>query len=467
MGIIYQPMIKLKIRERVIIYISVPFAILMGTVLLSIDVLSENNRKQEFYQRLKDRTTTTLKILIEVKEIDINVLQAFDRNTINNLYEEKILIFNEKSELVYSSVDDPRITYPETILRDLRNGKSEIETAEGEYEVMGIGFSHDGKSYYGIAKAYDKFGKKKTAYLRVALVVIFFVSVITIIVISFLLSRQITSPIKMLAAAVEKHTPENLFTRIDLPERNDEIGLLMQKFNELLDRLEAAFAFQKNFIQHISHELKTPLAIMLTNAERSLREEGPQQWKESLEFQRATTMEIAHIINALIDISRIESNKSIATNEQVRVDEIIFECIEEIGYLNAAVNFNCIIDEQITDEQQLSAAGNKRMLKLAFLNLLKNAINYSGREKASIEISQHGDYIKVHLENEGQTLDENDQSRLFIDLFRGKNAQSTKGLGLGLFLTHKIINLHQGAIYYKISEKGTNVFMVQLPLYKN
>ena len=455
---------KLKIRDRIVASMSLMFAVLMGIAFISIYYLTEHHRSQVFYQRIKDRTTTTLKLLIEVKEIDTDILQTFDRNTINNLYDEKILIFDQDKKLIYSSIDDEQVPYSESIFNNLVGDETYIESTEGKYEVVGIEFKHDGKIYYGIAKAYDKFGKRKVAYLGNVLIVTYIISFIIVSVIAFLLARRITQPIQKLTKELEKISIDNLSTKVDLEVGEDEMGFLTQKFNELLIRLETAFAFQKNFIHHISHELKTPLAIMLTNAERSLAEDSPEQWKESLEFQRSTTKELAHIINVLIDISKVDMNKDIQMSEPVRIDELIFECIDEIGYLNPSVNFTCTINPQIENDDQLIIQGNKRMLKLAYLNLLKNAINYSKKEKAFIEILTVGDYIQVYIENDGLVIEEVDRHNLFISIFRGRNAQTKKGLGLGLFLTNKIINIHKGEIYYNISKSGTNVFMVRIPL---
>lgn len=454
---------NLKIKYKLIIYTASVFAILLGIVLISIYLLSENDRKQEFYQRLKDRTGTTLKLLIEVKGMDAGLLQTMDRNTINNLYDEKILIFNDNNELIYSSVDDTKIPYSADIFNQLIYEKKDIETTEDKYEVVGVAIIHQGKYYYGIAKAYDKFGKRQIAYLQLVLIITYFISLALIIILAFFLSDRITSPIESLTKQVESISIDDLSKKINLPANKDEIGILVQKFNELLDRLQLQFSYQKNFVSQISHELKTPLAIMLTNAERSLAEDDPKQWRQSLDFQRSTTMELAHIINALIDLSKVEISKNENLSAPIRIDELIFECIDEIGYLNPAVNFTCTVDAEITDETQLTVSGNKRMLKLAFLNLLKNAINYSADQKANVEIFHIGNCIQIRIENNGKTLDSDDRSSLFSNIFRGKNAQATKGLGLGLFLTRRIIEIHDGEIYYKVSESDTNLFMLKFP----
>ena len=456
--------LKLKIWQQIVTYMSLLFAVMIGIAFVAIYLLSEDHRQELFYQRLKDRTISTLKILIEVKEIDTDMLKTFDRNTINTIYDEKILIFNENKELIYSSIDDQKIPYSDEIFKKLIGEDIIVETVEDKYEVVGVEFTYEGKSYYGIAKAYDKFGKQKITYLKNVLLITYFISLAIICFVSYLVARRITHPIERLTGELEKISPDNLNAQVEVTTAEDEIGFLTIRFNDLLKKLEAAFSFQKNFIQHISHELKTPLAIMLTNAERSLADSNPETWKESLEFQRSTTMELAHIINVLIDISKVDTGKELELDEQVRIDELVFECIEEIGYLNPSVNFTCNIDPGITADEQLIVAGKKRMLKLAMLNLLKNAINYSKKEKAQIDISNAGDYLVLHIENDGQLIDENDQNNLFINIFRGKNSQNKKGLGLGLFLTKRIVSIHHGDIYYMVGPNGTNVFTIRVPL---
>src|SRR5262245_28556660 len=122
----------MKLRNRIVISFSVAFLIVMGVALSGVYYLMSVNRKQEFIQRLKDRPTTTYRLLFDVKEIDHDILQVLDKNTINNLYDEKILLFDSAGKNIYSSVDDTRILFPQEIIKELKQGEDEVIYAEGD-----------------------------------------------------------------------------------------------------------------------------------------------------------------------------------------------------------------------------------------------------------------------------------------------------------------------------------------------
>jgi signal transduction histidine kinase len=243
----------------------------------------------------------------------------------------------------------------------------------------------------------------------------------------------------------------------------DEVIFLASKFNEMLDKVENAFKFQHQFINHLSHELKTPLAIMMTNVERSLIEDENEKLKSSMQFQKNAIMELSHIMNIMLDISRMENKLTTADSESIRIDEIIFECVDEIIILNTNAYFDFNIDNTL-DEITLTIAGNSRMIKLAVMNLIKNAVNFSSKENPSIEISASNNKVHIKISNDGNLLEDDEQLLLFRQSFRGKNSLAVKGFGLGLVFTHRIVNMHKGNLDYSVIEGNKNCFILSLPI---
>jgi signal transduction histidine kinase len=225
--------------------------------------------------------------------------------------------------------------------------------------------------------------------------------------------------------------------------------------------VENAFKFQHQFINHLSHELKTPLAVMMTNAEVALKEDTKDNYRKCLQFQTSALVEVANIIDTMLDVTKNENQFSTEFSEQIRIDELLFECLEEMSLLHNEASFNFEIDPSIEKSEKLTVTGNSRMLRIAFLNLLKNAINYAGNQYATIEI-QSRQHIQVNFINDGPTLADEEKKYLFKYLFRGSNSHNTKGFGLGLMLIHRIFTLHQAHIDYSITADGKNCFSVQL-----
>lgn len=462
MGTIWEWIRNRKLRSKLTLLYTVAFTLMLGIAFLSIYSISENNRREEFYKRLSDRTVTTFTISIRVDQINNDLLRLFDKNTINSLSDERVLLFDSSGRLIYSTVDLGDTRYATEVLNSLKTDESAYRVSEDKYEMLGLKFKDRGHTYYGIARAYDKFGKRKIHFLALLLSGTFIIAAVLFLFLSFYLSNIITNPITRLTKNIEKISPDDLSNRVPLMFADDEIGFLANKFNELLDKVENAFKFQVHYIHHISHELKTPLAVMMANAERALTEDETEKLKSSMQFQKNGIMELSHIINAMLDISKMEKKLTTVHAEAIRVDEVIFDCIEEISMLNSGVCFDFNIDQTL-DEGKLTIMGNSRMVKMAILNLIKNAVNFSADKKPGIAISATNAHLVIRIFNDGDTLTPEEQVKLFRHSFRGRNSILVKGFGLGLVLASRVIKLHDGSLEYSIID-GKNCFALTLPL---
>ncbi len=462
--IIYRKISRLRLRNKVFLGFAFSYILVFAITFIAIYIISDKYRREEFYQRLEDRTITTFTLLLEVEQIDHDILQLFDKHTINKLYEEKTLIFDHNGKVIYASIDDTRIDYPEEVLRKLQVGAKELEMMEGEYELVGIRFEYGGKTYFGITKAFDRFGRSKLQFLGMLLLITFFVVAALFVFLARYLSGLITKPLANLATAIDRISPEDLSQRVAAPDSNDEVGFLAHKFNELLDKVESAFRFQYHFIHHLSHELKTPLAVMMTNAERSIAEGGEENLINSLQFQKNSLMELSNIINAMLEISKTETQAKQILTDKVRIDELLFECMDEINLLNNSVRFDFRMDAHIESSENLTVLGNYRMLKMALMNLLKNAVHYSTGSNPIIEVGLQPRSIEVSIENDGAVLEDDEHDKIFRHLYRGRNSRNVKGFGLGLVLTHRITMLHRGTLHYEVTREGKNRFLLTLPI---
>src|SRR4051794_35890796 len=101
-------------------------AVILLLFSIAIYSVSANYRREEFFDRLKSKARTTCRLLVKVNGIDKDLLKVIDQNTLTEMLDEKVLIFNAKNELIYSSVDDKLITYHANLLAEVRE-KKEIE----------------------------------------------------------------------------------------------------------------------------------------------------------------------------------------------------------------------------------------------------------------------------------------------------------------------------------------------------
>lgn len=435
----------------------------MGFAFTLIYALFSQYREEEFQQRQKEKIKSTLFFLSEIKKAENTLTESIDRLTIHDLYNEKLLIFNHKKKLIYASIDDTPISYPGEILDQLSAENEWYESKEDLYDVVGLYFENAGNIYYGISKAYDTFGYAKLRYLRFILLLSFVFISIIIIVVSYFLANRIAKPLVIITKSISEYNVDikKIESIVDTSSK-DEITILANRFQKLMQRVNEAFAFQKHAVQHISHELKTPISILVSNFERMEKETDTQNLKLMIAQQKEDTKQLSEIINAFLEIAKIETSH-ILKNDTFRVDELIFDLIAELNTIHPYFLFS-VQYLQTDNENMLSISANKLLLKTAFMNLMLNCIQYSQTNAAEVFIDGSIESLEISFRNKGQPIQQEEEKYLFQYFFRGQNSKGKRGFGLGLVLVNKIITLHNGKILYHTVDNQWNVFKVILPL---
>jgi signal transduction histidine kinase len=454
----------MKVRNKILIYFSSTVILLTAIAFIIIYLLFRLYREEEFQQRQKEKIVSTLNFMTEIEKADQELTEALDRISINSLLDEKLLIFDANRKLIYSSLDDVPVKYSNDLLKELNSDKDRIEMKDGKYDVVAVYIRSKGKDFYGISKAYDRFGYSKLGFLRNTLLVAFFVITTVVLIVSIFLAKRISKPISDLARLLsnyrlgESHLPQQINTS------TEEIKYLNEKFNELVKRTNEAFAFQKHSIDHISHQLKTPLAVLVSELERIKRTTSDEELKPGLAKQINRIRSLAEVINALLEISKIESGQLVEFRN-VRVDEILFDTIEELNTLHPEFHFELNYYPDQPEVERLSLKINEMLIRHAFQNLLNNCVAYSNTRRSQIAVDcSSAQELKISISNSGDPVLSEEEKYLFNHFFRGKNSQGQTGFGLGLVLAKKIINLHAGSISYSNPSADLNVFEIRFPL---
>jgi signal transduction histidine kinase len=275
----------MSIRQKILVYFSTTVVLLTAISLLFIYKQFSEFREEEFQQRQKEKITSTLKYLTEIQRFDAELMESLDKATIQGFFDEKLLIFNQNKKLIYSSIDDTPISNAETILNRLSEKNNWIETKDGLYDVVGIYFNTRDGHFYGISKAYDTFGYSKLNYLLNVILLTFILITLSVILLSNYLANRIARPIADLANQIANFDFERTNKRISVQSPGYEIQTLTLRFNQLMERMQEAYAFQKHAIHHISHELKTPIAVLVSNFERMEREQDVQKLQKLIALQ--------------------------------------------------------------------------------------------------------------------------------------------------------------------------------------
>jgi signal transduction histidine kinase len=229
-----------------------------------------------------------------------------------------------------------------------------------------------------------------------------------------------------------------------------------------LEPIKSNMQKQKRFIADASHELRTPIAVIISGLEVNLNNKKLDliSAKKTLEDTLEEMREFSKLSNSLLDISKYDTKIKIEY-EPISVNELIKSIVEKNKNLAQIKKIN--IETKV--ESRVTILGNKIELGRVFFNVLDNAIKYT-LPNGVITISDKIDSNKyiLTISDNGSGIPKDILNKIFDPFFRGDLSRSTEGAGLGLTLSKKIIENHNGTISIKSQiEKGTNV-IISLPL---
>lgn len=447
----------MTIKLRISLFVSLLFTIIFGIASIVIVTMFSNFRKEEFQERLRERALTSIKLLIEVKEVDHQMLRIIDKNTINKLYDDKTLIFNSKQQLIYSSLDDTKILWSPKDLKFLKENKNFFKKS-GNNEVYGIYYANGKEEYFALISANDNYGKRKLNFLIYLVFGVFIVANIVAWILSFSLIKKELLPLSYFIEKVKVVNANNLDSRIEISSKSElnEITQMTDEFNYMLKRLEDSYRHQREFTSQASHELRTPLARMSFQIENQLQS-ASEEVRPFLNSLFNEVNQLNNLIYSLLILANTDGQFN-SNSEKVRIDEVIYTCIENLRKFEKKVKVNFKINGLENSEIDLDIPGSPNLLEIAFFNLIKNAFLYSESGVVEIEIKRKENLIVV-ISNIGTTIPVEEQRKLYLPFMRGSNSSKKEGIGLGLRIVQRILNSFGHSIEYK-AKPYLNIFTI-------
>lgn len=453
----------MNLKNKISFIVSLLFTIMFASSATVVYILFADFRQEEFETRLEEKAVSTIKLLVEVEEIDQHLLKIIDQNSIHQLYNEKVLVFDIDFKLIYSSLDDTKIEWNKTDLNYLKQHKH-FYRKEQEQEVYGIFYNINGHDYYALISASDMVGKRKLKYLLYILIGTYIVFTVLCWFITTYLVKRLLQPVDAFYQTLKGINENNLNTRIAVKKERDEIDLLANEFNQMLQRIDISYQKQKEFSAHASHELRTPVARIMSQLENKIIDTD-KAGIENAHLKNILTdiNQISDLISSLLLLSKIESSAPVG-NELCRIDELIFESTEQVSFIYPDIKLNLDIINTDSEEHTLEIKGNKSLLEIAFKNLIKNAYKYSDNKTVSISITSTVKTLVVTISNTGATVLENERENLFDPFMRGENSKNKSGLGLGLPIVQRILAQHNASITYQAIDAKINTFRITFTL---
>ncbi|HRG21457.1 MAG TPA: ATP-binding protein [Saprospiraceae bacterium] len=453
----------MNIRTRLLLQFSLFVFIIISIFSSAILYFSSTYRSSDYYSRLENRALSTAQLLLNVDEVSADLLRIIDKNTLS-LYNENLRIYTEDSTEVYANLSDSTVSSKLYLLPQVVKNQR-VEYRDGEREGLGLLVVNKGKNYIILVSAWDKYGLSKISNLKIILLTGFLFSIFTAIIFGYVFAGRALKPISNVINQVKTISVNNLNQRVNEGNKKDEIAQMAITFNQMLQRLEDAFILQREFVANAAHELRTPFTVMVTELDYTLMQErDKEKYKAVIKSLSEELKKLSKLSNGLLDLARISFEKSPADFKLIRMDELLIETYHSALQLRPHSQIELNLDQMPENEQQLLIYGNEQLLSISFNNLIDNACKFS--ENNGVKIGLHIEDTRLHIDfkDQGTGIHTKDLDKIFQPFYRGQNSQYIAGYGIGLALTKKIVELHDGTVnVVSVLGKGST-FRISLPV---
>ena len=263
-------------------------------------------------------------------------------------------------------------------------------------------------------------------------------------ILSFMLARSAVNPLARLTKSISKRGPKDL--RPVAAPVPAEMVPLVSSLNTLMHRLEKSLTRSEDFITEAAHRVRTPLTVVRTQAEITLRQiDKPRNRKNLKEIIRAID-ESSRAAGQLLDHAMVTFRADNLALEKVNICQLINDTVDRLSPLADLRD----ISLEVELLHQASVLGDPILLQNALYNIIDNAIKYSPIDsKVVTTISSINEKIQISVNDTGPGFNSDEPSKLIERFHRGENVEGIIGSGLGLTIVHEVVEAHKGHLEIK------------------
>lgn len=292
----------------------------------------------------------------------------------------------------------------------------------------------------------EKSGGDRAIVSLVMLLVIVFLSIVTTLLDLVRRHIMVDKPVEKILSATEKITSGDFSVYVEPIHgygKYDEFDVIMENLNTLAAELSKTEVLKTDFVSNVSHELKTPLAI-IRNYAMLLQKDGltDEERKKYAQVLVDTSGRLADLVANILKLNKLENRKILPEKERIRLDESLAEAV--IGLEDLIDKKGLELDCDLDEISVLSVAG---YLEIVWNNLLSNAIKFTdagGRVALTLK-NVNGNAV-VTVSDSGCGIDPETGKRIFDKFYQGDTSHAKEGNGLGLALVKRVIDVLGGEI---------------------
>lgn len=264
----------------------------------------------------------------------------------------------------------------------------------------------------------------------------------------------ISRPVQRITEAAERMTQGDFSVRIPLRHRSDpEDGFdrIAACFNTMAEELSSTETLRTDFIANVSHELKTPLAVMQNYGTMLQQPDLPED--KRIEYAKAVTAasrRLADLVSNILKLNKLENQQILLATQTYDLGEQLCECL--LGFEDAWERKRLEIETDIEDGVQVTS--DPEMMALVWNNLFSNAVKFTDRGgRITLGLKTEGDTAIVTVSDTGCGISREVGARMFDKFYQGDTSHATQGNGLGLALVKRIMDITESDIAVE-SERG-------------
>ncbi len=431
----------MSLKNKLLYRSSLLFFFTMSFVIIGSYLLFQRSTENSYKNKLRTIAELSGHFYLEKDELNTVTHKRIEQE-FQKISNESVRLYKANSKSIY--VDDSlTFTFSDQIFARTKKDGS-LHFKRGKREFLSLFYQDNEGDFIIIVSGEDLDGAKQLDLLKKMLLFFGIMGLILHYVLTKLLAKRTFLPFTNLVSQVNSIKGNDWNARLDYPsKKNDEIKSLVNEFNYLLERIESSIMIQRNFLKNASHEIKTPLAIIIGDIEVALNNpRSNEEYRDLLYSLKNEGLHLKSLIEGLIALSNVEitSNKLI---QEIRIDEVIWNILDKkkIEYPMRKVipDFKDSVNNR---EELLIVKGNKDLLFIAISNIVDNALKFSGESPVKISIDIKDNQLCISIYDRGCGIPENETETIFELFYRSASTESIPGHGIGLYLTKQILTLY-------------------------
>lgn len=429
----------MKLRDRLTYFASLAFGIVFLGASLLIYFVFYTSSERMYFDNLRNTSLLTAFYYLEKDELSQSEHSSIRQEFRSTIQSTHVAIYNAKNEVEYGELyNDPNINTAD--LEKARN-QDKFYFKRASYFYYGIYYPDNQGNFVVFVKMPTDVFQAQANTLLIILVSVLCVGLVFIFLLSKRLSKIAYKPLRHVVDQINHIDYSNLNQGIATTNTDDEIDELIQSYNQLFARLSENFLIQKNFINYVSHEFKTPLTAISGNLEVfAQKERTPEEYQKVVKDALENVYKIESILSNLLLMSGLQRVNTAHTS--FRIDEVLWNITDVLNSQDTNNQARLQIDLQINEPALLEIQGNETLIQLALFNLIENALKYSHPKRVVISLEEVKGNLQIQIQDCGTGISAADLEFVSETFYRGKNTENIKGSGIGLSLAKLILEQH-------------------------